>query len=117
MAAVFAVAAALVCGPAATASAWSLTVHQAVTSRAVDTLPKPIKAFYEAHRLEMPSLGPEAELPPEEALEEAGEGETASEEGTSEEESEEVIEDVSELGEDEDDVAEVMDNVDEDEEL
>jgi hypothetical protein len=52
-------------GAAAPAAAWSITVHQAVTARAIDTLPKPIKAFYEAHRLEMPSLGPEADLPPE----------------------------------------------------
>ena len=53
-------------GPAAApAQAWSTPVHQAVTARAIDTLPKPLKAFYEAHRLEMPSLGPEAELPAE----------------------------------------------------
>ena len=52
-------------GAAARAQAWSTPVHQAVTTRAIDTLPKPIKGFYEAHRLEMPSLGPEAELPAE----------------------------------------------------
>jgi hypothetical protein len=55
---------ALLCG-AAPADAWSTSVHQTVTTKAIDTLPKPIKAFYEAHRLEMPSLGPEADLPAE----------------------------------------------------
>ena len=51
-------------GPAAApARAWSTPVHQAVTEKAIGTLPKPLKAFYEAHRLEIPSLGPEAELP------------------------------------------------------
>src|SRR6185503_10356608 len=53
-------------GPAAApARAWSTTVHQAVTAKAIDTLPKPLKAFYEAHKLEMPSLAPDAELPAE----------------------------------------------------
>jgi hypothetical protein len=47
------------------AAAWSTTVHQTVTREAIDSLPKPLKGFYEAHQLEMPSLGPEAELPPE----------------------------------------------------
>jgi len=51
--------------PAAPARAWSTTVHQAVTAKAIDTLPKPLKAFYEAHKLEMPSLAPDAELPAE----------------------------------------------------
>jgi hypothetical protein len=62
---VSAAALALLGGPVATASAWSVSVHQVVTHKAVDTLPKPLKAFYEAHRLELPSLGPEAELPAE----------------------------------------------------
>jgi len=61
-----AAAVALLGGPAvAPAAAWSTSVHQVVTLEAIDTLPKPLKAFYEAHRLEMPSLGPEAELPAE----------------------------------------------------
>jgi hypothetical protein len=47
------------------AAAWSTSVHQAVTREAIDSLPKPLKGFYEAHQLEMASLGPEAELPPE----------------------------------------------------
>ena len=58
---------------------------------------------------------PEAE--PEPGTEETGpaEGETPAEGGTEEEEEEEVIEDASELGEDEDDMAEVIENVDEEE--
>ena len=53
------------------AESWSPAVHEVVTNRAVDTLPKPLKPYYKAHRLEMPSL----------ALD-AGEEETApSEEG------------------------------------
>ena len=61
-----ATALALLVGPAALpAAAWSTAVHQAVTEKAIDTLPKPLKAFYEAHRLEMPSLAPDAELPAE----------------------------------------------------
>jgi len=48
--------------PAASpARAWSPTVHQDVTAKAIETLPKPLKAFYEAHKLEMPSLAPDAE--------------------------------------------------------
>jgi hypothetical protein len=50
---------------AAPAAAWSTSVHQTVTREAIDSLPKPLKGFYEAHQLEMPSLGPEAELPAE----------------------------------------------------
>ena len=51
------------------AQAWSPNVHELVTGRAVDTLPKPLKAFYKAHRLEMPSVAPvveedEEEKPP-----------------------------------------------------
>jgi hypothetical protein len=46
-------------------AAWSTSVHQAVTREAIDSLPKPLKGFYEAHQLEMPSQGPEAELPAE----------------------------------------------------
>jgi uncharacterized protein (TIGR02300 family) len=57
-------------------------------------------------------------LPPPESgaeAEEEAEGETETEGGEAEEE-EEVIEDASELGEDEDDMAEVIENVDEEEE-
>lgn len=34
--------------------------QQAVLAKAIDTLPKPLKQFYKDHRLEMPSLSPEA---------------------------------------------------------
>ena len=55
------------------AQAWSPVVHEAVTNRAVETLPKPLKQFYKAHRLEMPSLSPDAgeeeTAPPEEGPE------------------------------------------------
>jgi len=54
-------------------------------------------------------------LPIEEAGEEV-EGETEGEGEGKEEEEEEVIEDASELGEDEDDMAEVIDNVDDEDE-
>jgi hypothetical protein len=50
------------------AGAWGPTVHQAVTLRAIDTLPKALKPFYRDHRLEMPSLAPDA-APPEEGQE------------------------------------------------
>ena len=42
------------------AHAWGPTTHQRITSEAIDTLPKGLKAFYKAHRLELPSLGLEA---------------------------------------------------------
>jgi hypothetical protein len=48
---------ALSAGPAA---AWGLAAHQAVTGRAIDTLPKGLKEYYKAHRLEMPTLSLEA---------------------------------------------------------
>jgi len=37
--------------------------HQVVASAAIDTLPKQLKAFYKAHRQEMPSLALEPEFP------------------------------------------------------
>jgi len=45
---------------AAPAAAWGLAAHQAVTARAIDTLPKGMKEYYKAHRLEMPTLSLEA---------------------------------------------------------
>jgi uncharacterized protein (TIGR02300 family) len=56
----------------------------------------------------------EVEVEVEEA--EAVEGEEVAAEGESEEEEEELIEDASELGEDEDDMAEVIENVEDEEE-
>ncbi len=51
------------------ARAWSPLVHQRVTSEAIDTLPKGLKPFYKAHRLEMPSLAVDAPAPEEEGTE------------------------------------------------
>ena len=42
------------------AAAWGPHVHQRVTSEAIDTLPKDLRAFYRAHRLEIPSLAIDA---------------------------------------------------------
>jgi hypothetical protein len=47
------------------ARAWGPVAHQAVNDNAIDTLPKGLKPFYKAHRLEMPSLSPEATIPEE----------------------------------------------------
>jgi hypothetical protein len=38
--------------------------HQVVTAEAIDTLPKQLKSFYKAHRMEMPSLALEPTFPP-----------------------------------------------------
>jgi hypothetical protein len=54
---------------AAPARAWSPLVHQRVTSEAIDTLPKGLKPFYKAHRLEMPSLALDAPPPEDEGTE------------------------------------------------
>lgn len=50
------------------AQAWGRAAHEAVTTRAIDTLPKPLKAYYKSHRLEIPSLSLEPTVP-EEGLE------------------------------------------------
>src|SRR2546426_8501039 len=47
------------------ARAWGPIAHQAVNAHAIDTLPKGLKPFYKNHRLEMPSLSPEAVVPEE----------------------------------------------------
>jgi hypothetical protein len=44
------------------ALAWRDEAHRLVTGKAIDTLPKDLKAFYKRHRLEMPTLALE---PPE----------------------------------------------------
>ena len=46
--------------PATPAGAWGLAAHQAVNARAIDGLPKGLKEYYKAHRLEMPTLSLEA---------------------------------------------------------
>lgn len=43
--------------------AWGPSAHQAVLVKSIDTLPNPLKAFYKNHRLELPSLAPDAEAP------------------------------------------------------
>ena len=52
-------------GVGARAEAWGPVVHQEVTSKAVDTLPKGLKSFYKDHRLELPTLAVEPEIPEE----------------------------------------------------
>ena len=46
-----------------TAWAWGPAAQQTVVARAIDTLPKGMKAFYKNHRLEMPSLALEPSFP------------------------------------------------------
>jgi hypothetical protein len=54
---------ALVAGAPPPAQAWGPLVHQRVTTEAIDTLPKGLKPFYSAHRLELPSLAVDAPPP------------------------------------------------------
>jgi hypothetical protein len=56
------VAATWLCGLAAPALAWGPGAHARITTEAIETLPKGMKAYYKAHRLEIPSLSPEAEI-------------------------------------------------------
>lgn len=53
-------AAALVLGAAIPAAAWGPAAHERVTFEAIETLPKGLRPFYRAHRLEMPSLSVES---------------------------------------------------------
>jgi hypothetical protein len=46
-------------------AAWGSLVHQAVTGRAIDTLPSGLRPFYRGHRLELPTLALEPNLPAE----------------------------------------------------
>ncbi len=46
---------------ASNAGAFGPAAHQAVANRAIETLPKGLKPFYKAHRLEIPSLSLDAE--------------------------------------------------------
>jgi len=59
-------AAALLALAAPPARAWGPIVHQRVTSEAIETLPKGLRPFYKAHRLEIPSLAVDAAPPTEE---------------------------------------------------
>jgi hypothetical protein len=60
-------AAAVVALGAVPAQAWGPLVHQRVTAEAIDTLPKGLKPFYKAHRLEIPSLALDTPPPEDEA--------------------------------------------------
>lgn len=44
------------------ALAWGPGAHARITAEAVETLPKGMKAYYKAHKLEIPSLSPDAEI-------------------------------------------------------
>jgi hypothetical protein len=61
------IAVALVVVGASPARAWGPLIHQRVTSEAIETLPKGLKPFYKAHRLEMPSLAIDSEPPGDES--------------------------------------------------
>lgn len=61
----FALAFTLTALSAAPLLAFGDRAHQAVTDKAIDTLPKGLKPFYKAHKLEMPTLALEGD-PPEE---------------------------------------------------
>jgi len=54
--------AAWACGLAAPALAWGPGAHARITSEAIESLPKGMKAYYKAHKLEIPSFSPEATL-------------------------------------------------------
>jgi hypothetical protein len=60
-AAAFAVAAGLV-SLGSPALAWGPGAHARITAESIETLPKGMKAYYKAHKLEIPSLSPEAEI-------------------------------------------------------
>jgi hypothetical protein len=55
----------MVAAAASPALAWGPVAHQEVTAHAIETLPKGIKPFYKAHRLEIPVLSPEGNAPDE----------------------------------------------------
>jgi hypothetical protein len=54
-----AVAVAAAWGLPAPAMAWGPGAHARITTEAIETLPKGLKAYYKAHRLEIPSLSAE----------------------------------------------------------
>jgi hypothetical protein len=54
---------------AAPARAYGPVAHQAVMLKAIESLPNPLRTFYKNHRLELPTLEPDAELPADEGLE------------------------------------------------
>ena len=54
--------AAWACVPGTPALAWGPGVHARITSEAIETLPKGMKAYYKTHKLEIPLLSPEATI-------------------------------------------------------
>jgi hypothetical protein len=52
----------LLAAGAGPAQAWGPGAHARITTEAIETLPKGMKAYYKAHKLEIPSLSPEAEI-------------------------------------------------------
>jgi hypothetical protein len=60
-----AVAVAVAWSWAVPARAWGPVVHQEVTSKAIETLPKGLRPFYKDHRLELPTLSVEPDIPEE----------------------------------------------------
>lgn len=54
------VVAAGACAPGTPALAWGPGAHARITSEAIETLPKGMKSYYKAHKLEIPSLSAEA---------------------------------------------------------
>lgn len=56
---VMAIAAAASAGFAGPAEAWGPGAHARITTEAIETLPRGLKAYYKAHRLEIPSLSAE----------------------------------------------------------
>jgi hypothetical protein len=57
----FALAFTLIVVPTAPLLAFGDHAHQAVTEKAIETLPKGLRPFYKAHKLEMPTLSLESE--------------------------------------------------------
>ena len=55
-----ALAALALLGAAGEARAWGPAAHERITSEAIDILPKQMRPYYRAHRLEMPSLSVES---------------------------------------------------------
>ena len=49
----------LLCAAASPAVAWGPGAHARITNEAIETLPKGLKSYYKAHRLEIPSLSAE----------------------------------------------------------
>lgn len=49
-----------VAGSSRSADAWGRGVHDEIVARAIETLPSGLKPFYKSHKMELPSLSPDA---------------------------------------------------------